>query len=238
MVCMGASLEGVPGGRDAALGDEALRDVARLAEENGHARLGIMGGTFDPVHVGHLACAETARDACGLDKVLFMVAPCPWMKDQRELADARDRAEMCRLAVADNPAFEVSTLEMERQGKTYTSDTLRALRSALPEEVELFFIIGADTLTTLPGWHEWEQLTRLATFVCVARPGREDSERLLSAARAKGFDVRWVDAPLLDISSSDIRRRLCGGKTVRYLVPEGVVEYAKDRGLYEGGEDD
>ena len=215
--------------------DEALQKVVRVAEAYGCARLGVMGGTFDPVHMGHLACAEMARDACGLDEVLFMVAPRPWMKNGRDIADVGARIDMCRLAVEGNPSFSVSTLEARRQGKTYTSDTLRELRAMLPDEVRLFFIIGADTLTTLPGWHEREQLARLATFVCVARPGRDDGAGLLAAARAKGFDVEWVDAPLLDISSSEVRRRVREGDTVRYLVPDAVRGYIERHGIYGGG---
>lgn len=216
--------------------DDPLQKVVRMAEVYGCARLGVMGGTFDPVHMGHLACAEMARDACGLDEVQFMVAPRPWMKGGRDIADVEARIDMCRLAVEGNPAFSVSTLEAGREGKTYTSDTLRELRAMLPDEVQLFFIIGADTLSTLPGWHEQEQLARLATFVCVARPGREDSAALLAAARAKGFDVEWVDAPLLDISSSDVRRRVREGDTVRYLVPDAVRDYIERHGIYGGGE--
>ncbi len=216
--------------------DDPLQKVVRLCEVYGCARLGVMGGTFDPVHLGHLACAEMARDACGLDEVQFMVAPRPWMKGGRDIADVKARIDMCRLAVEGNPSFSVSTLEACREGKTYTSDTLRELRAMLPDEVKLFFIIGADTLTTLPGWHEREQLAQLATFVCVARPGREDSAELLAAARAKEFDVEWVDAPLLDISSSEVRRRVREGDTVRYLVPDAVRGYIERHGVYGGGE--
>lgn len=217
---------------------KAIEAVAALAKEGESFRLGVMGGTFDPVHQGHLACAEMARDACGLDRVLFMVAPRPWMKSQQRMADAGRRLAMCRLAVAGNPSFDVSALELERPGLTYTSDTLRALREWLPESVDLFFVIGADTLETLPKWHEADALAAMATFVCVARPGHPDGGRLLERARASSFDVEWVDAPLLDISSSEVRRRVREGATIRYLVPDAVRAYIEEHGLYAGGEDD
>ncbi len=217
--------------------DEGLEAIASLAQGAGAFNLGVFGGTFDPIHQGHLACAEMARDACGLDRVLFVVAPRPWMKQQQRLADAGMRLEMCRLAVAGNPAFEASSLELERPGVTYTSDTLRILRGALPGSVRLFFVIGADSLETLPGWRDADALASLATFVCVTRPGRPDDERLLERARARGFRVEWVDAPLLDISSSEVRRRVSEGKSVRYLVPDAVLDRIEEDGLYAGGED-
>ncbi len=204
--------------------DEGLEAIASLAQGAGAFNLGVFGGTFDPIHQGHLACAEMARDACGLDRVLFAVAP-------------GMRLEMCRLAVAGNPAFEASSLELERPGVTYTSDTLRILRGALPGSVRLFFVIGADSLETLPGWRDADALASLATFVCVTRPGRPDDERLLERARARGFRVEWVDAPLLDISSSEVRRRVSEGKSVRYLVPDAVLDRIEEDGLYAGGED-
>ena len=206
-----------------------------LLEKGREVRLGVMGGTFDPVHTGHLACAQMALDACGLDGVLFMVAPRPWMKQGQDLADAEARVDMCRLATEGNASFAVSSMEVRREGKTYTSDTLRALREALPDAASLSFIIGADTLKTLPGWHEADELARLATFVCVSRPGGSGCKKLLARAQKKGFAIRWVDAPLLDISSSEVRNRLAQEETVRYLVPDPVLEYIHAHALYGGG---
>ena len=138
-----------------------LASLSTAIKARGEARLGIMGGTFDPVHMGHLACAEMAMDACRLDGVLFIVAPRPWMKRGKRMAAAEERLEMCCLATRGNPSFEVSAIEMGREGKTFTSDTLRALKEVLPEEVSLHFIIGADTLKTLPGWYEADALRTL-----------------------------------------------------------------------------
>lgn len=196
-----------------------------------------MGGTFDPVHTGHLACAEAAREACGLDAVLFMVAPRPSLKQEQPVTDARMRADMCAAAVEGNPAFGVSTMEMDRPGVTYTADTLRELRERCPKNVELFFIVGSDSLVTLPDWRDAEALAELATFVCVSRPDGLDAARLARRAEERGFRIEWVDAPLLDISSRDIRKRVGSGKTIRYLVPEGVRAYIMERGLYRGERD-
>lgn len=207
-----------------------------LGADGTRVRLGVMGGTFDPVHTGHLACAEMAADACGLDAVAFMVAPNPSLKRHQATAPAEDRLAMVRLAVADNPRFDASALEMARPGVTYTADTLRTLRGHYPENVELFFIVGADSLATLPRWHDAEALKDLATFVCVSRPGRFDADELLEGCRRAGFSIESVTAPLLDISSSELRRRVGKGEAIRYLAPLAVCAYVDAHGLYrEGG---
>lgn len=191
-----------------------------------------MGGTFDPIHTGHLACAEMARGACGLDGVLFMVAARPSLKQEQAVSDAADRLAMCRLAIAGEAAFEVSPLEADRPGITYTADTLRALRGHYPSCVELCFIIGADSLETLPEWRDAPDLAGLASFICVSRPGRFDEGGLITAARDAGFRIEHVSAPLLDISSSEIRRRTARGEAIRYLVPPRVADYIGENGLY------
>ena len=133
-------------------------------------RLGIMGGTFDPIHMGHLVCAEQARDALDLDGVIFMPAGNPVFKKHIEVSDAHHRVAMCRAAIEDNPAFDVSTLEVDRAGDTYTVDTLETLRAHYPENVELYFIAGADAILTLPQWRDAPRLARLASFVGLNRP--------------------------------------------------------------------
>lgn len=203
-----------------------------LGADGAPARLGIMGGTFDPVHLGHLVCAEMARDAFQLDGVVFMVAARPSLKQQRAVSGVDARLDMCRLAIADNPAFDASALEAQRPGITYTADTLRALRTHYPANVELSFIIGADSLETLPSWHDAAAVAALARFLCVARPGTPDAEARARAARADGFAVDLLDAPLLDISSSEIRRRVRAGQSIRYLAPLAVCDYIAARGLY------
>lgn len=203
-----------------------------LGADGRPARLGIMGGTFDPVHLGHMACAEMAMDACALDGVIFMVAANPSLKQRQTIASPEDRLEMVRIAVAGNDRFDVSDLELRRDGITYTSDTLKLLRDHYPERVELAFIIGADSLATLPHWHEADVVRKLATIICVSRPGRFDEDELLQSCRAKGFDIEHVCAPLLDISSSELRQRVGRGQSIRYLAPDAVCEFVRERGLY------
>lgn len=211
-------------------------DVAKWARERLEAgetaRLGVMGGTFDPIHQGHLHCAESARAACGLDAVAFMPAFLPNFKRGAVRASALDRVAMCRLAVASNPAFRVSGLEIDRGEVTYTVDTLRELRDALPKGAEVTFILGADSLATLMRWHDAESLPALASFAAVARPGCEIDPALLARLADAGFDVRVVEVAGLDVSSTEVRRRLERGESVRYLVPEPARRYIEERGLY------
>lgn len=194
--------------------------------------VGIMGGTFDPIHLGHLACAEMARDACGLDEVRFVVAGNPNFKQGKELAPAVDRYAMVQLALAGNDAFSASDMELRREGVTYTAETLALLKEEL-SECRLSFIMGADSLITLASWKDADRIAQLARIICVSRPGYAVDESLLARLREMGFDIKLVEAPLLDISSSEIRARVSKGKTVRYLVPDLVDGYIHDNGLYE-----
>lgn len=194
-------------------------------------KLGIMGGTFDPIHMGHLACAEIAHDACGLDEVLFVVAGQPHFKQGQELAAAEDRLAMVRAAIADNEAFSATDEEIVREGITYTADTLAILARKRPD-AELFFIMGTDSLVTLPTWREPERIAKLARIICVSRPGSFIDEILKERLDRLGFEVIFVEAPLLDISSSEIRARVARGQTVRYLVPEAARTYLERASLY------
>ncbi len=197
-------------------------------------RLGIMGGTFDPIHMGHLVCAEQARDALKLDGVLFMPTGTPVFKKHTKVSDAADRVAMCRLATADNPYFDVSTLEVDREGDTYTVDTLEALRDHFPENVKLYFIAGADAIETLPTWRDARKLSKLASFVGLNRPRSTNlrSPQVAEKLRAAGFRTLFVEAPLFELSSSDIRKRILGNRSVRYLIPPAVLEYIESVGLY------
>lgn len=197
-------------------------------------RLGIMGGTFDPIHLGHLACAEQAREAFGLDGVVFMPAGDPWMKKGRRVSSACDRFAMVQAAVAGNPAFDVSALEVNRAGSTYTVDTLREMRAHYPENVELYFIAGADALMCVGQWREAAEIGRLAHLVAVTRPGHESAavqrECLRAHIPAQHFHALEVTA--LDISSTDLREKARAGRSIRYLVPESVADYVAAHGLY------
>lgn len=198
-------------------------------------RLGIMGGTFDPIHMGHLVCAEQARDALKLDGVLFLPAGNPVFKKHIEVTDAADRVAMCKAAIADNPHFDVSTIEIDRGGDTYTVDTLQTLRDHFPKNVKFYFIAGADAIATLPQWKDAPRLAKLASFVGLNRPRSANlrTSSIMGSLRAAGFRTLFVEAPLFELSSSDIRKRIVGNRSVRYLIPPAVLEYINSVGLYE-----
>ena len=211
--------------------DGAVDALAQRARAGALARLGIMGGTFDPPHLGHLACAEEALEAFGLDAVLFVPTGRPAFKQDRLVTAGEVRLAMVAAAVAGNPAFAVSALEVERPGVTYAVDTLRELREELPG-VELVFIVGADAALALPRWRKSAELARLAAFAAATRPGFELGEQALRDLREHGFDVRPFAVPGLDISSSALRRRVYAGRTIRYLVPEAVRKIIEEESLY------
>lgn len=196
-------------------------------------RLGIMGGTFDPIHYGHLVTAEQAREALRLDLVLFMPAGQPAFKQGRGVTPAEDRYAMTLLATAANPAFDASRFEIDREGITYTVDTLRALRAHYPENVRLFFITGADAILDILSWRNAAEIARLATLIAATRPGYDINQ---ACERVEGsglpFDVRYIEIPALAVSSSYIRERVAEGKSVRYLTSESVMGYIKKNGLY------
>ena len=204
-----------------------------LGADGRPARLGIMGGTFDPIHIGHLACAEQAREALGLDAVVFIPAGVPVFKRDRHVTPAADRLAMCRLAVADNPRFDVSSIEIDRGGDTYTVDTLRQLRAHYPENVELCFITGADAVCSILQWRESAAIADLARLIAVTRPGYELSpERRELIARQGHFRVDYLEVTALSVSSSDLRARVAAGASVRYLTTQRVCDYIGEHGLY------
>jgi nicotinate-nucleotide adenylyltransferase len=189
-------------------------------------RLGVMGGTFDPIHHGHLVAAEEARVALGLDRVLFVPAGDPWQKVSKQVTGAETRFEMVQVATADNDAFGVSRIDIDRPGPTYTVDTLRELSG--PDE--LFFVTGADAILEILTWKDAGEALDLATFVAVTRPGY-DLDKL--AGLGLGDRVVCLEIPALAISSSDIRRRVAEGRPIRYLVPAAVASLIAERGLYK-----
>lgn len=211
---------------------EVLASWDRASRSGRPSRIGIMGGTFDPIHYGHLACAEQAREALALDGVLFMPAGNPAFKQDRSVTDSADRVALCRLAVEDNLAFAVSTLETDRPGITYAVDTLEQLRALYPSSTELVFIAGADAVATLPRWRDADRLARLCCFGAATRPGYELSSQLLDELASQGFRITPFAVTPLDISSSLLRSRAKQGKTLRYLTPEAVSVYIDEHGLY------
>ncbi len=196
-------------------------------------RLGIMGGTFDPIHYGHLVTAEQAREALDLDLVLFMPSGNPAFKQDQEVSSPEDRYAMTVLATAANPAFYASRFEIDRPGITYTVDTLRALRAAYDDDVELYFITGADAIMDILTWHNAQEMASLATFIAATRPGY-DINKACQRIESSGypFDVRYIEIPALAISSTNIRTRVAEGKSVRYLTSESVIGYINKNDLY------
>ncbi len=202
-------------------------------------RLGLFGGTFDPVHQGHLILAECCREACALDAVWFLPAGDPPHKPSGEISSAKMRAEMLEFAIAGHPQFAVNRMEFDRSGKTYTYQTLQQLHDEDPTR-ELFFLIGADSLADLPTWREPKHILELATIVAVNRGDRPLPDIASVAARIGGKDqqaslaekISVVSMPGIDISSTDIRRRVREGRSIRFLTPRAVEMYIAEHRLY------
>jgi len=189
-----------------------------------------MGGTFDPIHHGHLVAAEEARWQFDLDPVLFIPTGQPWQKPVG-VSPAEDRYQMTVIATASNPCFEVSRVEIDHPGPTYTVDTLRRLRAELGEDARLFFITGADAVLHILTWKDREEVLALAEFIAATRPGY-DLERLTERLPLARERLHPMEIPMLAISSTEIRARVARGAPIQYLVPDGVVEYVAKRGLY------
>jgi nicotinate-nucleotide adenylyltransferase len=197
-----------------------------MSDDRGR-RLGIMGGTFDPIHHGHLVAASEVAHLFDLDEVVFVPTGEPWQKNGRKVAAAEDRYLMTVIATASNPRFGVSRLDVDRPGPTYTIDTLRELRALHGPATELFFITGADALAKMLTWHNAEEMFDLAHFVGCTRPGHQLADPGLPAGR-----VSLVEVPALAISSSEVRDRVRAGEPIWYLVPDGIVQYINKRNLY------
>ncbi|WP_327147927.1 nicotinate-nucleotide adenylyltransferase [Nocardia sp. NBC_01329] len=199
----------------------------------GGPKLGVMGGTFDPIHHGHLVAASEVAHRFDLDEVIFVPTGQPWQKTDRQVSAAEDRYLMTVIATASNPRFSVSRADVERSKVTYTVDTLRDLRAQHPG-AELYFITGADALASILTWQDWAELFELAKFVGVSRPGYElNIDHLADHLRGMPDDaVTMIEIPALAISSSECRRRAAEGRPVWYLVPDGVVQYISKRHLY------
>ena len=202
-------------------------------------RIGILGGTFDPIHLGHLAIAEAARDRLDLDRVILIPAGRPWLKSGQEVSAPEHRLAMVRLAIQDRPGLEMSPIEVDRPGPTYTVDTLTELREELGSGVELYLVLGMDSVRELRRWREPERLFDLCTVVAVSRPDSLDVssaeiEDSFTAARGR---IRMVRGPMLDVSATDIRLRVSEGRPISDSVPPPVERYIREHGLYldDGG---
>jgi nicotinate-nucleotide adenylyltransferase len=193
------------------------------------SRIGVMGGTFDPIHHGHLVAASEVRSWFDLDEVIFVPTGQPWQKSDREVAPAEDRYLMTVVATASNPDFSVSRVDIDRGGPTYTVDTLRDLARVYPD-AELYFITGGDALAQILTWRNADEVFELAHFVGCTRPGHQITELTLEGLPRNRVTI--VEIPALAISSTECRNRVQAGEPVWYLVPDGVVQYIAKRSLY------
>jgi nicotinate-nucleotide adenylyltransferase len=191
------------------------------------ARIGVMGGTFDPIHHGHLVAASEVGYFFSLDEVIFVPTGQPWQKEGRRVSPSEDRYLMTVIATASNPRFSVSRVDIDRPGPTYTIDTLRDLRSQRGPNAEFFFITGADALEQMMTWQDADELFKLAQFVGCTRPGHR-----LSGADLPDDRVSLIEIPALAISSTNCRQRVEAGEPIWYLVPDGIVQYISKRNLY------
>jgi len=198
--------------------------------------IGILGGTFDPVHYGHLVAAQYAAYGFNLDRVIFMPAAHPPHKNAADVLEAKHRLAMLQLAIADNPVFEMSTLEIDRSGVSYTIDTIESMRRAYTD-ADLFFIMGMDSLYILDTWKDVQRLVTLCRFIVVTRPNYHldrNDPALQGVPEEFWPQADFLEIPAVDISSSDLRSRVQQGKPIRYLLPPAVEKYIYDHSLYRG----
>jgi len=196
--------------------------------------IGVLGGTFDPVHTGHLLVAEEAKARLNLAEVLFVPAGQPWLRGDSPIAAAEHRMRMVRLAIDDKPYFRLSTIEIERSGYSYTVDTIAELKGQVDVGDELFFILGWDCLAELPKWREPSRLVGMCRLVAVPRVGSAapDLDSLEAAVPGLKGRVVLLDKPRVDVSASEIRERVARGLSIEHLVPESVARYIREQGLY------
>jgi nicotinate-nucleotide adenylyltransferase len=199
-------------------------------------RLGIMGGSFDPIHIAHLLVAETVREALSLDQVLFLPAGAQPLKQEMQATPAEHRVAMLDLAIKSNPAFALSTVDIDRAGPSYTADSLEQLRTEWggPEETAMWFIVGSDALLKFPKWRQPERVIAQARLAVVRRPTfNADLASMEAVVPGLSAAIDWVDAPLIEISGTDIRERVAQGRSIRYRVSDAVRDYIASHGLYQ-----
>ncbi len=202
-------------------------------------RIAVMGGTFDPIHYGHLVAAEAVRDRFQLEKVIFMPTGNPPHKEYRKVSSREDRYLMTILATVTNPFFQVSDIELKRKGYTYTIDTLRELLNIYGEDAEIYFITGADAVMEILTWRNVEQVLSMCRIVSAFRPGYDIHQfrnKVLEIEKTYKNKVHLIEVPALAISSTEIRNRIQNNRTIKYLLPEQVEKYILKKGLYKGDE--
>jgi nicotinate-nucleotide adenylyltransferase len=200
-------------------------------------RVGVFGGTFDPIHLGHLAVARSIQDTLRLDKVIFVPAGQPWLKAGTPVSPVNDRVQMLQLALVRRRAFELSTIEADMPGPSYTVDTMESLQRQLGSDADLFFLLGSDALVDIPKWKEPQRLIQLCQLVAFARPGfgLPTMEALEAAVPRVSQRVVFVEVPQVNIRATDIRRRVAEGRSIQRLVPRAVERYILEHGLYKVG---
>lgn len=201
-------------------------------------KIGVFGGTFDPIHLGHLIIAEQCREQANLDQVRFVPSARPPHKSEKEISAFERRSDMLQLAIAGHPAFRVDELEKDRPGPSFTADTLAELHRSYPG-AELYLMIGSDCLPDLPGWHDPVRIVKQASILVTARPGWDvwSPEQLRTAIKLPDdvpLHMQVLSIPLIDIASRDLRRRVSEGRSIRYFVPSAVTAYVADKGMYRG----
>ncbi len=197
--------------------------------------IAIMGGTFDPIHYGHLVTAQAVKDKFGVEKVMFIPTGNPPHKAGKEVTESEKRYFMTVLATITNLSFEVSRIEIDRAGYTYTIDTIRELRKVFDEDTKIYFITGADAIDKILTWKDPEKLLKMCDFVAVTRPGynkEELEEHIKNLEKILGGNIHFLEVPYLDISSSDLRERVMENKSIKYMLPEEVENYIYKFGLY------
>ena len=196
----------------------------------------IMGGTFDPIHYGHLVTAEVVKHRLGVDKIMFIPTGRPAHKEGKKVVDNEIRYKMTCMATESNKDFVVSRIEIDRPGKTYSIDTVRELKKMFGPDKKFYFITGADAILDILKWRDPEELLKLCEFIAVTRPGyakKDVLDQIATIAQSYGGKINYYEVPSLDISSSDIRRRVKEGEPIKYLLPENVEKYIYDNGLYK-----
>jgi nicotinate-nucleotide adenylyltransferase len=201
-----------------------LRQSLRPTGISSGRRVGILGGTFNPVHVGHLAIAQWAAEKLRLDKLIFVPCSAPPHKTSKGVIAAEHRLQMVKLAIAGNPKFDVSDFEIKRGGRSYSIDTVKYFRESLPRQTKIYFIVGGDAVPGLKKWQRIDEILRMATMVAINRKGFEK--------RRSEYPVKWLTMPEIDISSSKIRRQIRAGENITYLVPQKLLAYILKQKLY------
>ena len=204
-------------------------------------KIAVMGGTFDPIHFGHLSAAQFAAEEFNIDEVLFIPAGIPYFKDQSKVSPAKERLIMTKIAVKDNLNFSVSDMEIKRNSETYTVDTMEELSLKFKGKAKLYLITGSDAVSEIEKWHEAEKLLRFCDIIAVSRPGSDGKwEEFKSSEFFKRNEAKFLrlQIPGVDVSSTELRKRISEGKSVRYLMPDEVIKYIESKGLYKNKEED